>query len=487
MVASSTSDNTTATNYRHGSSSGRISFAKISEPLEIPNLLALQTESFDRLVGNERWAAQVAHAKEIGDDSVVTTSGLGEIFEEISPIEDYQGTMALSFTDPEFSDPKMGAEEAKERDASYAAPLYVKAEFMNYNTGEIKQQTVFMGDFPLMTDEGTFVINGTERVVVSQLVRSPGAYFERTPDKTTDKDIYTARIIPSRGAWFELEIDRRDQVSVRLDRRRKQPVTVLLKALGWTEARIREEFGNYDSMMLTLEKDGITDQAEALKDIYRKLRPGEPVSVDAAQNLLANLYFTERRYDLAKVGRYKLNRKLGVNAPLSDPSSMVLTEEDVTQMVHFIAALHNGGSSIKGDRKGEIVDIPVEVDDIDHFGNRRIRAVGELIENQIRTGLSRMERVVRERMTTQDVEAITPQTLINIRPVVAAIREFFGTSQLSQFMDQGNPLAGLTHKRRLSALGPGGLSRDRAGMEVRDVHPSHYGRMCPIATPEGPN
>lgn len=487
MVASSTSDNTTATNYRHGSSSGRISFAKISEPLEIPNLLALQTESFDRLVGNERWAAQVAHAKEIGDDSVVTTSGLGEIFEEISPIEDYQGTMALSFTDPEFSDPKMGAEEAKERDASYAAPLYVKAEFMNYNTGEIKQQTVFMGDFPLMTDEGTFVINGTERVVVSQLVRSPGAYFERTPDKTTDKDIYTARIIPSRGAWFELEIDRRDQVSVRLDRRRKQPVTVLLKALGWTEARIREEFGNYDSMMLTLEKDGITDQAEALKDIYRKLRPGEPVSVDAAQNLLANLYFTERRYDLAKVGRYKLNRKLGVNAPLSDPSSMVLTEEDVTQMVHFIAALHNGGSSIKGDRKGEIVDIPVEVDDIDHFGNRRIRAVGELIENQIRTGLSRMERVVRERMTTQDVEAITPQTLINIRPVVAAIREFFGTSQLSQFMDQGNPLAGLTHKRRLSALGPGGLSRDRAGMEVRDVHPSHYGRMCPIETPEGPN
>lgn len=243
LVASSTSDNTTATNYRHGSSSGRISFAKIAEPLEVPDLLALQTESFDRLVGNERWAEQVAHAQEIGDDSVVTTSGLGEIFEEISPIEDYQGTMSLSFADPEFSDPKMGAEEAKERDASYAAPLYVKAEFMNYNTGEIKQQTVFMGDFPLMTDEGTFIINGTERVVVSQLVRSPGAYFERTPDKTTDKDIYTARIIPSRGAWFELEIDRRDQVSVRLDRRRKQPVTVLLKALGWTEARIREEFG----------------------------------------------------------------------------------------------------------------------------------------------------------------------------------------------------------------------------------------------------
>src|SRR5699024_7179535 len=282
--------------------------------------------------------------------------------------------------------------------------LYVKAEFMNYNTGEIKQQTVFMGDFPLMTNEGTFVINGTERVVVSQLVRSPGAYFERTPDKTTDKDIYTARIIPSRGAWFELEIDRRDQVSVRLDRRRKQPVTVLLKALGWTEARIREEFGNYDSMMLTLEKDGITDQAEALKDIYRKLRPGEPVSVDAAQNLLANLYFTERRYDLAKVGRYKLNRKLGVNAPLSDQSSMVLTDEDVTQSVHFIGALHHGASSIKGGRYGDNDDSPVRVAHPDHFGNRRRRAVGELIELQTRSGLPRMEPVIRDRMIPQHVD-----------------------------------------------------------------------------------
>src|SRR5699024_10920941 len=260
-----------------------------------------------------------------------------------------------------------------------------------------------------------------------------------------------------------------------------------LKALGWTEARIREEFGQYDSMMLTLEKDGIEDQDEALKDIYRKLRPGEPVSVDAAQNLLANLYFTERRYDLAKVGRYKLNRKLGVDAPLSDPSSLVLTEEDVTQMVHFIVGLHAGNSSIKGTRKGEEIDVPVEVDDIDHFGNRRIRAVGELIENQIRTGLSRMERVVRERMTTQDVEAITPQTLINIRPVVASIKELFGTSQLSQFMDQTNPLAGLTHQRRLSALGPGGLARERAGFDVRDVHPAHDGRRCPLENPEGPN
>src|SRR5699024_4854611 len=270
-------------------------------------------------------------------------------------------------------------------------------------------------------------------------------------------------------------------------RRRKQPVTVLLKALGWTEARIREEFGQYDSMMLTLEKDGIEDQDEALKDIYRKLRPGEPVSVDAAQNLLANLYFTERRYDLAKVGRYKLNRKLGVDAPLSDPSSLVLTEEDVTQMVHFIVGLHAGNSSIKGTRKGEEIDVPVEVDDIDHFGNRRIRAVGEQIENQIRTGLSRMERVVRERMTTQDVEAITPQTLINIRPVVAAIREFFGTSQLSQFMDQGNPLAGRAPQGRLCARGAGGRCRDGAGVGFRAVHPQHYGRMCRIETPEGPN
>ncbi|HEY4614579.1 MAG TPA: DNA-directed RNA polymerase subunit beta, partial [Citricoccus sp.] len=492
MVASSTSNTETANipggfSPRSGTSAGRITFAKIHEPLDVPDLLALQTESFDRLIGNERWAERVAHAQEIGDDSVATTSGLSDIFEEISPIEDFQGTMSLSFTDPEFSDPKMPVEECKERDATYAAPLYVKAEFMNNNTGEIKQQTVFMGDFPLMTEKGTFIINGTERVVVSQLVRSPGAYFERTPDKTSDKDIYTAKVIPSRGAWFELEVDKRDQVGVRLDRKRKQPVTVLLKAMGWSESRILEEFGQYDSIRATLEKDPTEGQEEALLDIYRKLRPGEPAAVDAAQNLLNNLYFTPKRYDLAKVGRYKLNRKLGVDLPLGDPNASVLTEDDIVQMVHFIVALHAGERSITGKRDGEDVEVRVEVDDIDHFGNRRIRAVGELIENQIRTGLSRMERVVRERMTTQDVEAITPQTLINIRPVVASIKEFFGTSQLSQFMDQNNPLAGLTHKRRLSALGPGGLSRDRAGMEVRDVHPSHYGRMCPIETPEGPN
>ncbi|WP_300344124.1 DNA-directed RNA polymerase subunit beta [Nesterenkonia sp.] len=486
MVASSTSTQTAAS-ARTAEYAGRPSFAKIHEPLDVPELLALQIESFDRLVGNEAWAARVAEAKEKGIKGVSDTSGLADIFEEMSPIEDFQGTMSLSFSDPEFADPKMSVEECKDHDTTYSAPLYVKAEFMNHNTGEIKQQTVFMGDFPLMTDRGTFIINGTERVVVSQLVRSPGAYFETSQDKTSDKDIYTAKVIPSRGAWFELEIDKRDQVGVRLDRKRKQPVTALLKALGWTESRIVEEFGGYDSIRATLEKDTFETQDEALLDIYRKLRPGEPPTVEAGRSLLEGLYFTPKRYDLAKVGRYKLNRKLGVDKDFADPDSSVLTEADITAMIHYLCALHAGEGSIKGIRDGEEVDIPVTLDDIDHFGNRRIRAVGELIENQVRTGLSRMERVVRERMTTQDVEAITPQTLINIRPVVASIKEFFGTSQLSQFMDQNNPLAGLTHKRRLSALGPGGLSRDRAGMEVRDVHPSHYGRMCPIETPEGPN
>ena len=484
MVASSTSHTEAANGV---GSQRRISFAKIAEPLQVPNLLALQLDSFDQLVGNDRWAAKAAVAAETGDTSVSQTSGLADIFEEISPIEDFQGTMSLSFSDPEFADPKYTMEECKDRDATYAAPLYVKAEFMNNNTGEIKQQTVFMGDFPLMTESGTFVINGSERVVVSQLVRSPGAYFEKTADRTSDKDIYTAKIIPSRGAWFELEIDKRDQVGVRLDRRRKQSVTTLLKALGWSEAKILAEFGEFDSIRATLEKDTVQTREEALLDIYRKLRPGEPPTVDAAQNLLDNMYFTPRRYDLAKVGRYKVNRKLGIDTPVNDPSASVLSQDDIAAMIRYLVTLHAGGTSIKGLRDGQEVDIRVDVDDIDHFGNRRIRAVGELIENQIRTGLSRMERVVRERMTTQDVEAITPQTLINIRPVVASIKEFFGTSQLSQFMDQNNPLAGLTHKRRLSALGPGGLSRDRAGMEVRDVHPSHYGRMCPIETPEGPN
>ena len=351
---------------------------------------------------------------------------------------------------------------------------------MNNITGEIKSQTVFMGDFPLMTERGTFIINGTERVVVSQLVRSPGVYFESTPDKTSDKDIFTAKVIPSRGAWLEFEIDKRDAVGVRVDRKRKQPVTLFLKALGLSADQIREEFKDFPSVLETLEKDTVHTQEDALVDLYRKLRPGEPPTIEAGQNLLDNFYFNSKRYDLAKVGRYKLNKKLGTTKPLG---ASVLDVEDIVATVKYIAAAHAGLTTMNVNG----VDIRIETDDIDHFGNRRIRAVGELIQNQIRTGLSRMERVVRERMTTQDVEAITPQTLINTRPVVAAIREFFGTSQLSQFMDQNNPLAGLTHKRRLSALGPGGLSRDRAGMEVRDVHPSHYGRMCPIETPEGPN
>jgi DNA-directed RNA polymerase subunit beta len=338
-----------------------------------------------------------------------------------------------------------------------------------------------------MTDRGTFIISGTERVVVSQLVRSPGAYFERVPDKTSDKDVYTAKIIPSRGAWLEFEIDKRDAVGVRIDRKRKQSVTVFLKALGMTEGEIREEFAGFDSMLSTLDKDGTADSDAALLDLYRKLRPGEPPSKEAADNLIKGLYFNPKRYDLAKVGRFKLNRKLGVDLALDES---VLTLADIVATLRFLVTLHaNGGqpTTMPGRRDGAEVDLRVEVDDIDHFGNRRLRSVGELIQNQVRTGLSRMERVVRERMTTSDVEAITPQSLINIRPVVAAIKEFFGTSQLSQFMDQNNPLAGLTHKRRLSALGPGGLSRERAGFEVRDVHPSHYGRMCPIETPEGPN
>jgi DNA-directed RNA polymerase subunit beta len=464
--------------------SGRLTFAKIREPLEIPDLLALQTESFDWLLGNEKWQARVAAAKAEGRVDVPERSGLEEIFEEISPIEDFSGSMSLSFRDHRFEDVKYSIDECKERDMTYAAPLFVTAEFMNAETGEIKSQTVFMGDFPLMTDRGTFVINGTERVVVSQLVRSPGVYFERSIDKTSDKEIYTAKVIPSRGAWLEFEVDKRDMVGVRVDRKRKQSVTVLLKALGWTEAQILEEFGQYESMRATLEKDHTADQDAALLEIYRKLRPGEPPTREAAQQLLDNLYFNGKRYDLAKVGRYKVNKKLGVDGGLEDST---LSVDDVVATIKYIVALHAGEDTMKGKRHGEDVDVRVEVDDIDHFGNRRLRNVGELIQNQVRTGLSRMERVVRERMTTQDVEAITPQTLINIRPVVASIKEFFGTSQLSQFMDQNNPLAGLTHKRRLSALGPGGLSRDRAGMEVRDVHPSHYGRMCPIETPEGPN
>jgi DNA-directed RNA polymerase subunit beta len=457
----------------------RVSFAKIREPLEVPNLLSLQLESIDWLLGNEAWRSRLNDAEKSHRGEVPKQSGLEEIFEEISPIEDFQGSMSLSFRDHRFEPPKYTIAECKERDITYAAPLFLTAEFTNNITGEIKSQTVFMGDFPLMTPRGTFVINGTERVVVSQIVRSPGVYFERTIEKTSDKDIYTTKIIPSRGAWLEFEVDKKDMVGVRIDRKRKQSVTVFLKALGWSSAQILEQFGEFESIKLTLEKDNVETQDEALLDIYRKLRPGEPPTKEAAQNLIENLYFNPKRYDLAKVGRFKINKKLGLELDLNRG---LLTIEDIVGTIKYLVALHRGDALLEYGK-----EVRVETDDIDHFGNRRLRTVGELIQNQVRTGLSRMERVVRERMTTQDVEAITPQTLINIRPVVASIKEFFGTSQLSQFMDQTNPLSGMTHKRRLSALGPGGLSRERAGFEVRDVHPSHYGRMCPIETPEGPN
>ncbi|WP_414935951.1 DNA-directed RNA polymerase subunit beta [Amycolatopsis sp. cmx-11-51] len=453
----------------------RVSFAKIREPLNTPNLLDVQIRSFEWFTGDEAWFERRV---EEGEENPV--GGLEEVLNEISPIEDFSGSMSLSFSDPRFDEVKASVEECKDKDMTYAAPLFVTAEFVNNNTGEIKSQTVFMGDFPVMTDKGTFVINGTERVVVSQLVRSPGVYFDTSVDKTTDKDVFNVRVIPSRGAWLEFDVDKRDTVGVRIDRKRRQPVTVLLKALGWTTEAIRERFSFSETLLATLEKDHTAGTDEALLDIYRKLRPGEPPTKESAQTLLENLFFKPKRYDLAKVGRYKVNKKLALTTPYDTGT---LTEEDIVSTIEYLVRLHAGEDKVTvGDQT-----IPVETDDIDHFGNRRLRTVGELIQNQIRVGLSRMERVVRERMTTQDVEAITPQTLINIRPVVAAIKEFFGTSQLSQFMDQNNPLSGLTHKRRLSALGPGGLSRERAGMEVRDVHPSHYGRMCPIETPEGPN
>ncbi|MEU4669055.1 DNA-directed RNA polymerase subunit beta [Amycolatopsis sp. NPDC023774] len=454
----------------------RVSFAKIREPLNTPNLLDVQLQSFQWFTGDEAWFERRVNE---GDENPV--GGLEEVLNEISPIEDFSGSMSLSFSAPRFDEVKASIEECKDKDMTYAAPLFVTAEFVNNNTGEIKSQTVFLGDFPVMTDKGTFIINGTERVVVSQLVRSPGVYFDSSVDKTTDKDVFSVRVIPSRGAWLEFDVDKRDTVGVRIDRKRRQPVTVLLKALGWTTEAIRERFSFSETLLATLEKDHTAGTDEALLDIYRKLRPGEPPTKESAQTLLENLFFKPKRYDLAKVGRYKVNKKLGLDTPYDTGT---LTEEDIVSAIEYLVRLHAGEDKMTSVSN---VEVPVETDDIDHFGNRRLRTVGELIQNQIRVGLSRTERVVRERMTTQDVEAITPQTLINIRPIGAAIKEFFGTSQLSQFMDQNNPLSGLTHKRRLSALGPGGLSRERAGMEVRDVHPSHYGRMCPIETPEGPN
>ena len=420
--------------------------------MDVPNLIAIQTDSF-------KW---------------FMSEGLDQAFQDIAPIENNTKDMCVEFGDHRFGDPKYTVDECKEKDVSYQAPLYVEIRYINRETGEIKEQEVFMGDFPLMTNRGTFIINGTERVVVSQLVRSPGVYFAAERDKTSDKTIYNAKVIPSRGAWLEFETDKRDILSVRIDRKRKQPATLLVRALGLAETReeIIELLGSDEMVLRTLDRDPATTKEESLIELYKRFRPGEPPTIDSARTLLEGLFFNPQRYDLAKVGRYKINKKLGFDQ--EEATCSTLTEEDITKTMQYIIGLHAGAEGVK-------------VDDIDHFGNRRIRTVGELIQNQFRIGLSRMERVVRERMSMQEPDEITPQSLVNIRPIVAAIKEFFGSSQLSQFMDQANLAAGITHKRRLSALGPGGLSRERAGFEVRDVHNSHYGRMCPIETPEGPN
>ena len=430
----------------------RRSFAKIPDVMDVPNLIAIQTESFD-------W---------------FKNEGLAQAFADVCPIENNTGDMCVEFGKHEFGEPKYTVDECKEKDVTYQAPLFVEIRFINRETGEIKEQEVFMGDFPLMTPRGTFIINGTERVVVSQLVRSPGVYFASERDKTSDKTIYNAKVIPSRGAWLEFETDKRDLLSVRIDRKRKQPATLLVRALGLAETReeIIELLGSSEMVLRTLDRDPATTKEESLIELYKRFRPGEPPTIDSARTLLDGLFFNPQRYDLAKVGRYKMDKKLGFTPEENDSST--LTNEDIIHTMRYIIGLHNG-------------DEGFVTDDIDHFGNRRIRSVGELIQNQFRIGLSRMERVVRERMSMQEPDEITPQSLVNIRPIVAAIKEFFGSSQLSQFMDQSNPAAGITHKRRLSALGPGGLSRERAGFEVRDVHTSHYGRMCPIETPEGPN
>ena len=444
----------------------RFSFGKIPEVLPLPDLLAVQHESF-------HWFLD---------------EGLREIFSEISPIEDFTGSLALELTDHRFGEPPMSLEEARERDANYAKPLHVTARFMNRGTGEIKEQQVFLGDFPMMTEKGVFIINGTERVIVSQLVRSPGIYYDASKDKTSDKIIYSGKVIPGRGAWLEFDTDKRDTIGVRVDRKRRQYVTSFIKALGIaeTDEEILEMFGGAESIQNTIDRDTNADKEESLLDLYRKLRPGEPTTVESARGLIQTLFRNPKRYDLTRVGRYKVAQKFGEDAPKDYRAEglQMLRDEDIVDAIKYLVALHAGEPTIETHVGNEI---QVYTDDIDHFGNRRIRTVGELVQNQVRVGLTRLERVVRERMTTQDPDAITPQSLINIRPVTASIKEFFGTSQLSQFMDQPNPLAGLTHRRRLSALGPGGLSRERAGFEVRDVHPSHYGRMCPIETPEGPN
>ena len=504
----------------------RLSFAKVHEPIAIPDLLSLQTESFDWLVGAPAWREK---------EGPTAKTGLEEIFEEISPIEDASNSsqdakMGLAFNEPNLYDPEYTPDQCKVKGRSYTQPLYIKAEFTNYLTGEIKSQTVFMGEFPVMTEKGTFVINGTERVVVSQLVRSPGVYFSVSTNTTGNLDVRNnkAQIIPSRGSYLEFltEWVRDDRkpiarfgqpiIQVQVDRKTKVSATIFLKALGLSEEQIREEFKDLESAVkagapnwtfdldlientLAYDKskvfvNPIISKEDALRELYRKVR-GETAGAEVSEAWLKSTYFESKRYNLAKVGRHKLNRKLGLNV---DPNANTLTVEDVVATLKYLllfdqqianASAVSTGARLEFPVKmgGKSVKIAVSSDDIDDFSNRRIRSVGELIQNQVRIGLSRMERVVRERMSTQDIEAITPQTLINLRPVVSAIKEFFGASQLSQFMDQNNPLAGLAHKRRLSALGPGGIARERAQMEVRDVHPSHYGRMCPVETPEGPN
>ena len=448
----------------------RLSFAKIPKVLDIPDLLIVQKDSF-------KWFIE---------------EGLKEILDEISPIEDFSGRFSLEFLNHFFEEPLKSLEECKITDSTYSQPLYVTAQFLDRETGQIKQQTVFLGDFPIMSETGTFIINGTERVIVSQLVRSPGVYFSQEIDKTSDKEIFIGKMIPGRGAWLEFDTDKRDTVGVRVDRKRRQHITAFLRALGVIETKEEaiELFGDYPSIQNTIERDPDTTPEAALIDLYRKLRPGEPATVESARNLVKQMFYTPKRYDLTKVGRYKVEQKLGRDYGEKDAETYsteidgMLQIEDIIDTIKYVVALHAGDENFEN-KLGRT--IPVRLDDIDHFGNRRIRTVGELVQNQVRVGLSRLERVVRERMTTQEPEAITPQSLINIRPIQASLKEFFGTSQLSQFMDQPNPIAALTHRRRLSALGPGGLSRERAGFEVRDVHPSHYGRMCPIETPEGPN
>jgi len=492
----------------------RYSYAKISEVLDMPNLIEIQKNSYN-------WFLK---------------DGLQEIFHDISPIQDFTGNLVLSFENFTLGEPKYAVEECKERDVTYSAPLRVGVRLINRETGEIKEQEVFMGDFPLMTDNGTFIINGAERVIVSQLVRSPGVYYGESID-TSGKKLYNATVIPNRGAWLELETDANDVVSVRVDRTRKLPVTVLVRALGYASSGVVTELFNDDvRIRATLERDNTDSREEALVEIYKRLRPGEPPTVENATQLLETLFFDSKRYDLATVGRYKLTKKLGwrrrlmgktLESPLVNKSTgEIIVEAGTVVDEKIIARLEESGAFDNNElieakirqKDGQVIKLLCNptlpyvhrtiarediiaaisyllnlmdghgnVDDIDHLGNRRLRSVGELLQNQFRIGLSRMERVVKERMTIQDIDVITPQALINIRPVVAAIKEFFGSSQLSQFMDQTNPLAELTHKRRLSALGPGGLSRERAGFEVRDVHHSHYGRMCPIETPEGPN